>query len=67
MKWLSRRQQTVETSAFSSEFIALKKCIEDVEHFRFMLRMFGITIHDDGESTHMLCDNISVITNTSNV
>ena len=48
VKWLSRRQQTVETSAFLSEFIALKQCIEDVEHLRFKLRMFGIPIHDDG-------------------
>ena len=39
VKWMSRRQQTVETSAFSSEFIALKQCIEDVEHLRFKLRM----------------------------
>ena len=67
VKWLSRRQQTVETSAFSSEFIALKQCIEDVEHLRFKLRMFGIPIHDDGEPTHILCDNNSVVTNTSNM
>ena len=67
VKWLIRRQQTVETSAFSSEFIALKQCIEDVEHLRFKLRMFGIPIHDDGEPTHILCDNNSVVTNTSNV
>ena len=67
VKWLSRRQQTVETSAFSSEFIALKQCIEDVEHLRFKLRMFGIPIHDDGEPTHILCDNNSVVTNNSNV
>ena len=67
VKWLSRRQQTVETSAFSSEFIALKQCIEDVEHLRFKLRMFGIPIHDYGEPTHILCDNNSVLTNTSNV
>ena len=67
VKWLSRRQQTVETSAFSSEFITLKQCIEDVEHLRFKLRMFEIPIHDDGEPTHILCDNNSVVTNTSNV
>ena len=48
VKWLSRRQQTVETSAFSYELIALKQCIEDVGHLRFKLRMFGIPIHDDG-------------------
>ena len=67
VKWLSRRQQTVETSAFSSEFIALRQCIEDIEHLRFKLRMFGIPIRNDSEPTHILCDNNSVVTNTSNV
>jgi len=66
VKWLSRRQQTVETSVFSSEFIALKQCIEDVKHLRFKLRMFGLPIIKD-EATHILCDNKSVVTNTSNV
>ena len=28
VKWMRKRQQTVEISAFSSEFIALKQCIE---------------------------------------
>ena len=67
VKWVSRRQQTVETSAFSSEFIALNQCIEDVEHLRFKLRIFGVPIYDNGEPTHILCDNNSVVTNTSNV
>ena len=29
--------------------------------------MFAIPIHDNGEPTHILCDNDSVVTNTSNV
>ena len=37
VKWTSKRQQKVETSSFSSEFIALTQCIEDVEHLRFKL------------------------------
>ena len=45
----------------------LKQCIENVEHLRFKLRMVGIPIHDDGEPSHILCDNNSVVTNTSNV
>ena len=67
VKCLSRRQQTVETSTFLSEFVVLKQCIEDVEHLRLKLRIFGIPIHDDGEPTHILCDNNRVLTNTSNV
>ena len=37
VKWMGKRQKIVETSAFSSEFISLKQCIEDVEHLRFKL------------------------------
>ena len=37
VKWMSKRQQTVETSAFSSDFVALKQCIEDVVHLRLKL------------------------------
>ena len=31
VKWMIKRQQTVETSELSSDFIALKQCIEDGE------------------------------------
>jgi PAS domain-containing protein len=67
VKWYSKRQQTVETSAFSSEFIALKHCIEDVEHLRFKLRMFGIPLDPNQSETSILCDNESMARNTSNV
>ena len=67
VKWMSKRQQTVETSALSSDFIALKQCLEDVEHLRFKLRMFGIPMSEDQPSTLILRDNESVVRNTSNV
>ena len=67
VKWISRRQQTVETSAFSSEFIAMKQCIEDIEHIRFKLRMFGIPISEQYPETHIYCDNKSLVTNASTV
>ena len=56
-KWMSKRQKTVETSAFSSEFIALKQCIEDVDHLIFKLRVFGIPISEYQTATVILCDN----------
>ena len=40
--WYSKRQQTVETSIFSAEFIALKACLEAIEHLRFKLRCFRV-------------------------
>ena len=58
----SKRQNTVESSAFSSEFIALKTCIEHVTALRFKLRMLGLPIDD---STKILCDNESVVKNSS--
>ena len=61
VKWISRRQNTVETSAFSSEFIAMKQCIEDIEHLRFKLRMFGVPLDEDHPSTYILCDNKGVV------
>ena len=64
--WYSKRQQTVETSTFSAEFIALKVCLEAIEHLRFKLRCFGIPIPDD-EPTYVFCDNESVVKNTTNV
>ena len=64
--WYSKRQQTVETSTFSAEFIALKVCLEAIEHLRFKLRCFGIPM-PQGEPTYVLCDNESVVKNTTNV
>jgi hypothetical protein len=42
--WYSKRQNTVETSIFSSEFIALKTCMESIVGLRIKLMMFGIPI-----------------------
>ena len=64
--WYSKRQQTVETSTFSAEFIALKVCLEAIEHLRFKLRCFGIPC-PKGEPTYVYCDNESVVKNTTNV
>ena len=47
VKWLIRQQQTVETSALSSEFIAIKHCIKDIEHLKFNLQMFGVPLSEE--------------------
>lgn len=75
--WFSKRQNTVESSTFSSEFIALKLCIEAVIHMRFKLRMFGIPlagppIVDDAgdplvDPAYIFCDNESVVKNSTRV
>jgi hypothetical protein len=61
--WHSKRQNTVESSTFGSEFVAAKTSIEMVEGLRYKLRMMGVAI--DG-ATSVFCDNASVVQNSSN-
>lgn len=58
--WYSKKQNTVESSTFSSEFIAAKVCMEYIVALRYKLYMFGIPV--DGPAD-MLCDNQSVVNN----
>ena len=60
--WFSKRQNTVETSTFSSEIIALKIAVELVEGLRNKLRMFGVPISGPAR---IFYDNKSVVINTS--
>ena len=60
--WYSKRQNTVESSTFTSEFIAMKTCMERIVGIRFKLRIFGIPI--DG-TADVLCDNQSVVNSSS--
>ena len=60
--WLSRRQNTVETSTFGSEFVALRTARDMIMAMRYKLRMFGIPL--DGPA-QVFCDNQGVVKNTS--
>jgi hypothetical protein len=60
--WFSKRQNTVETSTFGSEFVAMQVAVEMIEGLCYKLRMFSIPI--DGP-TDILCDNQSVVTSSS--
>jgi hypothetical protein len=60
--WHSRRQNTVETSTFGSEFVALRNARDLIVALRYKLRMFGIPI--DGPA-HVFCDNQGVVKNAS--
>ena len=64
MVWYSKRTSTVETSAFSSEFIAMKTCLEAIISLRYKLHMFGVPF--DGP-TEVFCDNNAVVLNASRV
>ena len=60
--WYSKRQNTVETSTFGSEFIALYIATELTESLRYKLRMFGVSI---AGPARVLCDNESVVKSSS--
>ena len=60
--WLSQRQNTVETSTFGSEFVALRVARDLVVAMRYKLRMFGVPLVGPAE---IFCDNQGVVKNTS--
>jgi hypothetical protein len=60
--WYSKRQNTVETSTFGSEFIAMKTAVEQLEALRYKLRMMGVPL--DGPA-NIYCDNESVFKNAT--
>ena len=60
--WYSKRQNTVESSSFGSEYVALRICTELVEALRYKLRTFGIPVEGPAD---IFCDNQSVVTNSS--
>ena len=62
IQWYSKKQTSVETSSFGSEFMALKVATEYVRGLRYKLRMMGIPIN---ECCYVYGDNQSVLVNSS--
>jgi len=60
--WLSKRQNTVESSTFGSEFVALRLAKEMLVALRYKLRMFGVPIMGPAD---VFCDNQGVVKNAS--
>ena len=60
--WYSKKQNTVESSTFGSEMIAMRTAVELIEGLRYKLRMMGFPI--DGPC-NVFCDNNAVVLNTS--
>ena len=65
--WFSKRQNTVETSSFGSEFIALRTGVEMIESLRYKLRMFGVSLYKHNGETHIYCDNAATVKNSTHV
>ena len=60
--WFIKKQNSVETSTFGSEFMAMKQCTEYVRGLRYKLRMLGIPCEIP---TLIYGDNKSVLINAS--
>ena len=60
--WMSKKQASIETSTFGSEFSALKMAVEQTMGLRYKLRMMGVPL--EGHA-HVRVDNMSVVRNTS--
>ena len=58
--WYSKRQNTVESSTFGSEFVALRIAVEQIKALRYKLRMFGVPV---GGPALVYCDNQGVVKN----
>ena len=61
--WYSKRQNTVESSTFGSELIALKQAVDMIEGLIYKLRMFGIPVLEESK---IFCDNQAAVKSGSN-
>jgi hypothetical protein len=60
--WFSKKQNTVESSSFGSEFVALRVAKDMIISLRYKLRMFGVPLRGPAS---VLCDNQGVVKNAS--
>ena len=56
--WYSKKQATVETATYGSEFVAARTCVEQIIDLRLTLRYLGVPIR---ERSVMFGDNESVV------
>ena len=60
--WYSKKQNTVESSSFGSEFVAMRAARDMIVSLRHKLRSFGVPLKGPA---HMFCDNQGVVNNAS--
>lgn len=64
MDWYSKKQATVETATYGSEFVAARTCVEQIIDIRNTLRYLGVPIRD---KAYMFGDNESVVNSSTTV
>jgi hypothetical protein len=62
--WYSKKQATVETATYGSEFVAARTCVEQVIDLRNTLRYLGVPVR---EKSYMFGDNESVVNSSMQV
>jgi Reverse transcriptase (RNA-dependent DNA polymerase) len=60
--WYSKRQATVETATFGSEFTAARIAVDQIIDLRTTLRYLGVPVHT---KSFMFGDNQAVVTNST--
>ena len=60
--WYSKKQATVETATYGSEFVAAKTATEQIMDLRYTLRYLGVPIKS---KSYMFGDNRSVVTSAT--
>jgi len=58
-EWYSKRQETVETATYGSEFVAARTAVDQIEDIRQTFRYLGVPVQ--GKS-YLFGDNASVVT-----
>ena len=60
--WYSKKQATVETATYGSEFVAARICVEQIIDLSNTLRYLGVPVRDQ---SYMFGDNESVVNSSS--
>ena len=60
--WFSKKQGTVETATYGSEFVSARICTDQIVDIRLTLRYLGVPI---SEKSYMFGDNQSVVTSST--
>ena len=64
MDWYTKKQSTVETATYGSEFVAARTCVEQIIDLRLTLRYLGVPIR---ERSYMFGDNGSVVDSSMHI
>ena len=62
VEWFSRKQPTVETATYGSEFVAARTATDQIIDLRYTLRSMGVPLE---KATWLLGDNKSVVTSST--